>query len=138
MIQRYKVTGRLQPRKNPLNGFDTMYKSEITEFFAQIDQRHNLPNDFMVKKLCERAHEKLGEQNYKRLPRVSISHIYNFRCSAAYKKKRCHFEKTQHKKITPIGEKRHPLNNGKPGDIPQYLATEVNEFNQAALNRYIN
>jgi hypothetical protein len=70
----------------------------------------------MVKKLYKRAYEKFDEKNYKRIFKISVSHIYNLRHSAAYKKKRCHFEKKSKKSIH-IGERRKPLNHGKPGYI---------------------
>jgi hypothetical protein len=94
-----------------------VYTSGDIDLLAQIDQRHDAPNGLMVKKLCERAYEKFDEKNYKRISKISVSHIYNLRRSAAYKKKRCHFEKTKSKKSSHIGERRKSLNHGKPGYI---------------------
>ncbi len=64
----------------------------------------------------ERAYGVFGEQEYKRLSTISVSHLYNLRQSKIYSKTRTHFEKTRPKKST-IGERRKPQPNGKPGYI---------------------
>lgn len=117
MIRRHTETGRLEPRQKTLNGFEAVYTAEDTTLLAQLDQRHDTPNGLMVKKLCERAHHQFEDQDYKRLANISVSHIYNLRKSAGYKKIRCHFEKTKSQKGVRIGERRKPNNNGKPGYI---------------------
>jgi transposase InsO family protein len=71
----------------------------------------------MVKKLCERAYNEFNEEEYERLSKISVSHIYNLRKTSDYKQHRCNFEKTKSQKGVKIGERRKPINNGMPGYI---------------------
>lgn len=117
MIQRFVETGTLKRHQKTLNGFEQFYTADDTRLLAQLDQRHDTPNGFMVKKLCERAYQEFAEPAYKRLSQISVSHIYNLRKSSGYKKYRCHYDKTKSPKCTHIGERRKPQANGKPGYI---------------------
>jgi transposase InsO family protein len=117
MIQRYLEEGELRRYQKTANGFEQYFTAEDVRLLAQLDQRHDTPNGFMVKKLCERAFHEHDEVNYIRLSRISVSHIYNLRKSAGYKKYRCHYEKTKSPKCLHIGERRKPQANGKPGYI---------------------
>lgn len=117
MIQRFTQTGQLRPHQKTLNGFERVYTPEDIKLLVQLDQRHDTPNGFMVKKLCERAYHDFDELAYERLSHISVSHIYNLRSSPDYKKNRCHYEKTKSPKGVYIGERRKPNNNGCPGYI---------------------
>lgn len=117
MIQRYLKEGVLRRFQKTLNGFDLYYTTQDIELLAQLDQRHDNPNGFMVKKLCERAYYEFSDLAYERLSHISVSHIYNLRKSSRYKKHRCHYEKTKSSKNVPIGERRKPHANGQPGYI---------------------
>ena len=46
-----------------------------------------------------------------------MSHIYNLRRTADYKKYRCNFEKTKGNKSCHTRERRKPANNSEPGYI---------------------
>lgn len=117
MIQRYTKKGELKRFQKTLNGFEQFYQPEDVRLLAQLDQRHDTPNGFMVKKLCERAYQDFEELNYERLSHISVSHIYNLRKSAGYQNFRHHYEKTKSPKGITIGERRKPQANGKPGFI---------------------
>ena len=82
-----------------------------------MDERHDTPSGPAVKKLCERAFELFGEENYSRLAGISVSHLYNLRNSTGYQTRRRHFEKTRANKGSTIGERRKPTPNGEPGYI---------------------
>jgi len=117
MIQRYAEEGQLKRQQKTVNGFQSVYKSEDVSLLAELDQRHDTPNGFMVKKLCERAYNVFNEKAFERLSKISVSHIYNLRKCSSYKKFRCHYEKTKSNKGIHIGERRKPQANGKPGYI---------------------
>lgn len=117
MIKQHDEKGYLRPRQKTVNGFETVYSKKDVSLLAKVDQRHDTPNGFMVKKLCERAYEEFDEEEYERLSKISVAHIYNLRKSSGYKKHRCNFEKTKSQKGVKIGERRKPINNGKPGYI---------------------
>src|SRR3990167_8924729 len=117
MIQRYTKKGELKRFQKTLNGFEQFYRPEDIRLLAQLDQRHDTPNGFMVKKLCERAYLDFDELSYEQLSHISVSHIYNLRKSAGYQNFRHHYEKTKSPKGVTIGERRKPQANGKPGFI---------------------
>jgi hypothetical protein len=81
-----------------------------------MDERHDTPCGQAVKKLCERADRIFGENEYQNLSQISVSHLYNLRASAGYKKHRQVFTKAQSRKVN-IGERRKPEPNGQPGYI---------------------
>ncbi|NOX08346.1 MAG: transposase family protein [Gammaproteobacteria bacterium] len=98
------------------NGFKGKYTSDDIRLIARMNERHDTPCGQAIKKLMERAYGVFGEQEYRRLSTISVSHLYNLRQSKIYSKTRTHFEKTRPKKST-IGERRKPQPNGKPGYI---------------------
>jgi len=117
MINQFVETGRLERRQKTTNGFEKVYTNEDVQLLVEMDKRHDTPNGFMVKKLCERAFNEFNEIDYERLSRISMSHIYNLRKSSAYKNQRHNYEKTKSNKCVHIGERRKPLANGRPGYI---------------------
>lgn len=117
IINRYQQSGKLKRFQKTLNGFEKRYTQEDIRLLAQLDKRHNTPNGFMVKKLCERAYHEFGEEDYQRLSTISVAHIYNLRKSSGYQKLRRHYEKTKSNKGIHIGERRKPQANGLPGYI---------------------
>lgn len=117
MIQRYNEKGALKRYQKTVNGFEQYYTDVDIQLLAELDQRHDTPNGFMIKKLCERAYYCFDDLAYERLSHISVSHIYNLRKSSGYKKHRFHYEKTKSTKGIHIGERRKPRANGKPGYI---------------------
>lgn len=117
MIQRYSKQGRLIRYQKTVDGFRKFYTDEDVQLLAKLDQLHDNPSGFMIKKLCERAYHNFDDLKYERLSHISVSHIYNLRGSERYKKHRHHYEKTKSSKGCHIGERRKPQTNGKPGYI---------------------
>lgn len=117
MISQFVETGRLERRQKTTNGFEKVYTTSDIQLLVEMDKRHDTPNGFMVKKLCERAFHEFGEIDYERLSGISKSHIYNLRKSSTYKNQRHHYEKTKSNKCIHIGERRKPRANGQPGYI---------------------
>lgn len=117
LIKRYYDTGQLRCHQKTTNGFKSRYSQADLRTLVQLDQLHDTPNGFMVKKLCERAYHEYGDRSYERLSRISVSHIYNFRKSKGYKKHRHHYEKTKSQRNVHIGERRKPRSKGRPGYI---------------------
>ena len=117
LIKQYNKTGNLIRRQKTVNGFTRHYSEEDVKILVQMDERHDTPSGPAVKKLCERAFMLFGDENYERLSNISVSHLYNLRHSAGYKKRRRYFEKTRANKAATIGERKKPTPNGEPGYI---------------------
>lgn len=116
LIKQYRENGRLTWSPCRSNGFKTRYDDKDIRLLAEMDERYETPCGHAIKKLCERAYDIFKLPEYKALATISVSHIYNLRASKSYKKLRRHFTKTQPRQV-PIGERRKPFPNGKPGYI---------------------
>ncbi|MGH8613862.1 MAG: hypothetical protein ACREYF_18035 [Gammaproteobacteria bacterium] len=57
-----------------------------------------------------------NDTRYERLATISVSHLYNLRRAAGYQKLRQHWTKTRPTAL-PIGERRKPTGDGRPGYI---------------------
>lgn len=117
LIKQYSKTGKLIRKQKTTNGFTRRYTEADIQLLAQMDERHDTPSGPAVKKLCERAFELFGEEDYAYLTGISVSHLYNLRHSTGYQKRRRYFEKTRANKGATIGERRKPVPNGEPGYI---------------------
>lgn len=116
LVKQYRETGRLTPRHCTAGGFARRYTKADMRLLAAMDERHNTPNGLALKKLCERAYEVFGQAEYERLAGISVSHLYNLRQSETYRRQRHTVEKTRPVSL-PIGERRKPQPDGKPGYI---------------------
>jgi len=116
LIAQYRKTGQLKRRQRTVAGFKRKYTQDDIRLLAAMDERHDTPCGQAIKKLCERACEVFGQNEYTTLASVSVSHLYNLRKSITYCRQRRHFEKTRPKRSS-IGERRKPQPNGQPGYI---------------------
>lgn len=116
LINQHKRCGRIRWLPCRDNGFARRYSNEDIRLLAQMDERHDTPCGQAIKKLCERADQIYGEDEYRSLSRISVSHLYNLRASQGYKKHRQVFTRTQSRQVN-IGERRKPQPNGQPGYI---------------------
>ncbi len=116
LIRRYKNCGKLAWNLSPAKGFVLRYTAEDIRLLAEIDALHDSPSGPAVKKLCERAWQRFGEQRYERLAEISVAHLYNLRKRSEYRKARIVQEKTRPTKNS-IGIRRKPDPQGRPGFI---------------------
>ena len=116
LIKKHKRSGRIDWQPCGDNGFSKRYTNEDIRLLALMDERHETPCGQAIKKLCERAYQLFGENEYQNLSQISVSHLYNLRASKGYKNHRLVFTKTQARKVN-IGERRKPEPNGQPGYI---------------------
>jgi len=116
LITQYTKKGTITRIQSTKNGFHRRYTDEDIRLLERMDQQHESPCGYAIKKLCERAFEIYNEEEFKRLSSISSAHIYNLRRSTVYRNQRQTFNKTKSKPST-IGERRKPRPDGKPGYI---------------------
>jgi len=116
LISQYRKGGKLIRRQRTTQGFSRRYTNEDILLIAQLDEWHDQPNGYALKKLCERAYRVFGESDYERLASISVAHLYNLRKSKVYQRCRRVYTKTQ-SKVSDIGERRKPAPLGLPGYI---------------------
>jgi hypothetical protein len=114
LIAQYRHGGRLVRRQRTTQGFSRRYTNADIQRIAFLDELHDQPNGFALKKLCERAYCLFNDSDYERLATISVGHLYNLRKSKVYQRCRTVYTKT-HSRISDIGERRKPTPDGLPG-----------------------
>ena len=118
LIGEFLDKGRIR-RINRLTGakrncFGRIYKESDIKLLVAADNAHcRLSGPAMIKSL-KREFEVFGKIEYANLKNISIAHLYRLRTDDSYKRDALTFEKT-HPTRVPIGERRRPEPNGKPG-----------------------
>lgn len=96
------------------NCFGRIYKESDVKLLVVADNAHcRLSGPAMIKSL-RREYEIFGKTEYANLKNISISQLYRLRTNDSYKRDALTFEKTNPTRV-PIGERRRPEPNGKPG-----------------------
>ena len=116
LIQQYHQTGVVSLKTTCRNGFKRRYTDADIRLLAAMDERHNQPSGPVLKKLCERAYQRFDQSQYQRLAGISVSHLYNLRCTTTYQRQRCTLIKIR-PKASAIGIRRKPCPNDQPGYI---------------------
>lgn len=97
------------------NRFPVKYGPTDIALLMTTDEAHGRLSGRATKKILEREYE-FGHDEYKGIRNISPSHIYNLRGTRQYVSRLGRFTKTNPTPI-PIGERRKPENEGKPGYI---------------------
>ncbi|MBD3244488.1 MAG: hypothetical protein GF335_00660 [Candidatus Moranbacteria bacterium] len=98
------------------NTFPTKYDPKDIALLAETDNVHNRLSGRATKEIFQRQYNKFGNNNFKKLSKISVSHIYNLREKNQYKSKCLIYSKTQAIQVA-IGERKKPNPKGKPGYI---------------------
>jgi hypothetical protein len=114
LIQRWVKTRRIerQPARRAI--FPRRYTAGDITSLAEIDAAHEDLSGPAVRHLCQRGWTVYEDARFERLAGISVSHIYNLRHSAAYRKLRVRMHHTQPRQVS-IGERRQPDPKGRPG-----------------------
>lgn len=84
---------------------------------AHTDALHGTLSGPATVHLLRRAQTLYGDVRYQRLAGLSVSHLYNLRSQAGYQAQRGQWTKTQGHNHIPIGQRRVPAPDGRPGFI---------------------
>ena len=100
----------------PKMGFTRKFTPTDVVLLAETDALHSTLSGPATKCLMQRAVALFGDARYERLATISVGHLYNLRAAAGYQAYRLHWTKT-HGHSVPIGERRAPAPDGRPGFI---------------------
>ena len=115
LIAQWCETRTLADRRGPpAVPFVSRYTDEDIRLLVELDELHATLSGPATKKLAERAYTVFGQVQYARLAGISVAHLYNLRHAQGYRRRRGTVVKTRSVSI-PIGERRKPQPNGKPG-----------------------
>lgn len=113
-ITQYKQTGRVRLKEYERHTFVTTYNNEDIALLAKTDELHDYPNGAALKKILKRMAINYKAQEFERISKISVSHIYILRHSTVYLRMNKRYEKTK-PTVVNIGERKKPQPNGKPG-----------------------
>lgn len=136
LIRRKKDTGRVFVKERTQNSFEKFYEVSDIKLLADVASAFENPNGYALRQCLQDMYRVYGDDKFERLSHISKSHIYNFRKTKIYTSRVLVYTKTK-KTAVPIGERRKPDNQGKPG----YL--RVDSVHQGDLDKekgvyYIN
>ena len=114
LIRRYRGCGAVKTTKYRRHEFASRFTSADIAVLAAVDEAHETLSGPATKRILEREFQEYGKSEYERLATISTSHLYNLRKTRAYRNRRVRFQATQRTQI-PIGERRCPRPEGKPG-----------------------
>ncbi len=114
LIASYADTGRVKAAPCQRRKFAARYTKADVELLAYVDKSHGNLSGPATKRILEREFGEYGQAAYQRLAGISVAQIYRFRNSESYRKRNTSYQPTRPTPI-PIGERRKPRPQGRPG-----------------------
>jgi hypothetical protein len=114
LIGRYAAHGRVTVTAYQRRKFAARYTKGDVELLAYVDHSHGNLSGPATKHILQREYAEYGQAAFQRIAQISVAQIYRFRNSAAYRKRNTSYQPTRPTPI-PIGERRKPRPQGRPG-----------------------
>src|SRR3954451_23528563 len=114
LIASYVESGHVTAAAYRRRKFATRYSKADVELLAYVDRSHGNLSGPATKRILEREYREYGQQAFQRVSEISVAQIYRFRNSEAYRKRNTSYQPTRPTPI-PIGERRKPQPEGRPG-----------------------
>lgn len=126
LISQQLLNGGIKTSWGARNKFPTTYTRGDMELLAETDNLHGCLSGPATKYILEQE-VQFGDERYKRISGISISHIYNLREKPGYRAKALTVSRTK-SVCNSIGTRRLPQTGGKPGHL------RVDTVHQGDLN----
>jgi hypothetical protein len=114
LIAGYAENGRVKASPYQRRKFASRYQKADMELLAYVDKSHGNLSGPATKRILEREYSEYGQSAYERISGISVAQIYRFRNSETYRKRNTSYQPTRPTPI-PIGERRKPRPQGRPG-----------------------
>jgi hypothetical protein len=114
LIARKKKVGKIFCSSTKRNTFQRIYMPADIALLIETDKAHEHLSGKATKTIFKRGHDVFGNKEFERLKNISVAHIYNLRRTRQYTSHARFFTKTKPTGV-PIGERRKPNPQGKPG-----------------------
>jgi transposase InsO family protein len=114
LIGGYAANGAVTAAPYRRRKFPAHYTEADVRLLAYVDQAHGTLSGPATRRILQREHREYHIQAYQRLARISSAQIYRFRKTAEYRKRHTSYQATRPTPV-PIGERRKPDPNGRPG-----------------------
>lgn len=115
LIASFRQTGRIkrQPRDCDTE-YQRFYTNADIVLLAQVSEAYFHPNGKALKAVLHDMYHVYGDTRFERLSHLSVSRLYDFRKTTIYQNEVLTYTKTK-SVSTPIGERKKPYPEGKPG-----------------------
>lgn len=114
LITRWQQNREIRPLPPRRPSFPRRYRSADIALLAQVDAAHEDLSGPAIRRILQREYGVFGNPEFARLATLSVSHLYNLRRSAAYRRRRVRVDLTRSKSVS-IAERRRPEPQGQPG-----------------------
>jgi transposase InsO family protein len=114
LVGRYLATGQVGMQNSRRHRFPQRYTRTDIELLAQVDEAHEGLSGPATRRILKREFREYGKVEFERLAAISNGHLYNLRRHPRYRQRRQTYEKTR-PSLVPIGERRRPDPQGRPG-----------------------
>jgi hypothetical protein len=114
LIAGYVASGRVKAVAYQRRKFAHRYTRTDVELLAYVDRNHGNLSGPATKRILEREYSEYGQAAFQRIAEISVAQIYRFRNSEVYCKRNTSYQPTRPTPI-PIGERRKPRPQGRPG-----------------------
>jgi transposase len=114
LIRSYRATGAVALQPSRRRRFPGKYTDRDVQLLAAVDNAHERLSGPATQCILKREHKEYGKVEFARLSEISVSHIYNLRAGAKYRRVAANFEPTRPSPVS-IGERRRPEPLGRPG-----------------------
>jgi len=114
LITAYQRTGRVEIIPYQRTRFPTTYTAADIELLAYVDRAHANLSGPATQRILQREFAEFRQAAYQRLAGISVAHLHRLRNTPAYRKRNTSYQPTRPTPI-PIGERRKPQAQGKPG-----------------------
>src|SRR6266700_3621017 len=114
LIRSYVGTGKVEAKPCRRRRFPSKYTEQDGALLAEGDRAHERLSGPATQRSLKREYEEFGKTEFVRLAGISVSHLYNLRRSARYRKQAAVFEPTRPSAVS-IAERRKPDPQGRPG-----------------------
>lgn len=114
LIASYTGNGKVQAIAYQRHKFTRRYTKADIELLAYVDKSHGNLSGPATKRILEREYSEYGQGAFERIAGISVAQIYRFRNSEVYRKRNTSYQPTR-PTVIPIGERRKPRPQGRPG-----------------------
>lgn len=116
LVGKKKKLGKVFLSSTRRHTFTRRYTSDDIARLIETDNAHSRLSGQGTKRICDREYTIFGDQRFRRLKDISVSHIYNLRRTRQYVSHALTVSKTQSVNVS-IAERCKPDPQGRPGHL---------------------
>ena len=114
LLRRWLERREIRPLPPRRPHFPRRYQPADIALLARVDAAHEDLSGPAIRRILQREYGVYGKQEFARLARISVSHLYNLRGSESYRRRRIRVTPTRGVAV-PIAERRKPDPQGRAG-----------------------